>query len=208
MTYHQSKIVGCGVGSLIGERVTYRNELPLRESAIMKRIDFHIHTIATVSDQDFAFDQSVLVDYVSELSLDAIAITNHNQFDKQQYESICGNLSIPVFPGIEIDIEKGHLLVITSYEDIADFAARCERVSALVSSATDYLSASQFKEIFPSVDKYILIPHYEKSPTLLLDKVPLLTQFITCGEVNSIRNLKAVKKQKINSPLYSLAILG
>ena len=160
----------------------------------MERIDFHIHTIATVSDQDFAFEQSVLVDYVSELSLDAIAITNHNQFDKQQYESICGNLSIPVFPGIEIDIEKGHLLVITSYEDIADFVTRCERVSALVSAATDYLSASQFKEIFPSVDKYILIPHYEKSPTLLLDKVPFLTQFITCGEVNSIKKFESCKK--------------
>lgn len=38
----------------------------------MKKIDFHIHTIATVSDQDFTFDQSVLVDYISELSLDAI----------------------------------------------------------------------------------------------------------------------------------------
>lgn len=160
----------------------------------MKKIDFHIHTIATVSDQDFTFDQSVLVDYISELSLDAIAITNHNKFDKQQYETICGSLSIPVFPGIEIDIEKGHLLVITSYEDVDDFAVRCEKVSALVSTATDYLRASQFEEIFPSVDKYILIPHYEKSPVLSLDKVPFLTRFITCGEVNSIKKFESCKK--------------
>lgn len=54
--------------------------MSLQESTIMKKIDFHIHTIATVSDQDFTFDQSVLVDYISELSLDAIAITNHKCF--------------------------------------------------------------------------------------------------------------------------------
>lgn len=160
----------------------------------MKKIDFHIHTVATVSDQDFTFDQSVLLDYIDKLSLDAIAVTNHNLFDKQQYESMCENVAIPIFPGIEIDVEKGHLLVITSCEDVADFTVRCEKVSSLVATATDYLTASQFKEIFPSVDKYILIPHYEKGPVLSLDKVPYLTQFITCGEVNSIKKFEACKK--------------
>lgn len=160
----------------------------------MKKIDFHIHTIATVSDQKFTFDQSVLNEYISKLSLDAIAITNHNLFDKLQYESICKNVSIPTFPGIEIDIEKGHLLVISGFEDVADFAVRCERVSSLVSTPNDYLTESQFREIFPSVDKYILIPHYEKGPALLLEKIPFLSKFITCGEVNSIKKFEACKK--------------
>lgn len=160
----------------------------------MKKIDFHIHTIATVSDQKFTFEQSVLNEYISKLSLDAIAITNHNLFDKLQYESICKNVSIPTFPGIEIDIEKGHLLVISGFEDVADFAVRCERVSSLVSTPNDYLTESQFREIFPSVDKYILIPHYEKGPALLLEKIPFLSKFITCGEVNSIKKFEACKK--------------
>lgn len=160
----------------------------------MKKIDFHIHTIATVSDQNFTFDQSVLNEYISKLSLDAIAITNHNLFDKSQYESICKNVSIPTFPGIEIDIEKGHLLVISGFEDVADFAVRCERISSLISTPNDYLTESQFREIFPSVDKYILIPHYEKGPALLLEKIPFLSKFITCGEVNSIKKFEACKK--------------
>ena len=107
---------------------------------------------------------------------------------------ICKNVSIPTFPGIEIDIEKGHLLVIAGFENATDFAVRCERVSSLVSTSTDYLTESQFREIFPSVDKYILIPHYEKGPALLLEKVPFLRKFITCGEVNSIKKFEACKK--------------
>ena len=169
----------------------------------MKKIDFHIHTIATVSDQDFTFNQSVLIDYINALSLDAIAITNHNRFDKSQYESICKNVSIPTFPGIEIDIDKGHLLVISDFEDVTDFAARCEKVSSLISTPTDYLTELKFREIFPSVAKYILIPHYEKGPILSPEKVPFLSQFFICGEVNSVKKFEACKKAEDKlTPVY------
>ena len=71
----------------------------------MKKIDFHIHTIATVSDQDFTFDQSVLINYINELSLDAIAITNHNLFDISQYELLLRQLN----NGISISYDTGKL---------------------------------------------------------------------------------------------------
>ena len=82
----------------------------------------------TVSDQYFEYNQTILEKYIAELSLDAIAITNHNTFDKEQYDKICEAVNIPVFPGIEIDIEKGHLLVITTKLDLIDFSARCKSV--------------------------------------------------------------------------------
>lgn len=160
----------------------------------MKKIDFHIHTVPTIKDETFVFDQSVLEKYINALSLDAIAITNHNLFDRQQYELICNNITIPIFPGIEIDIENGHLLLITSREDLSDFSSRCEQITSLCGAVTSSLSISQFKDIFPSVEKYILIPHYDKDPELILSKVPELVPYITCGEVNSAKKFIACKK--------------
>ncbi|MGQ1786903.1 MULTISPECIES: hypothetical protein [unclassified Saccharicrinis] len=46
----------------------------------MKKIDLHIHTVSTISDSYFEFDILKLKEYVQKLSLDCIAITNHNVF--------------------------------------------------------------------------------------------------------------------------------
>ena len=87
----------------------------------MKKIDFHIHTVKAISDSMFEFDIESLKKYVEQLELDCIAITNHNLFDKEQFTSICNELGIKVFPGIEIDLEGGHILLISENEDIEDF---------------------------------------------------------------------------------------
>ena len=54
----------------------------------MKKIDLHIHTIATVSDSHFAFCIDKLKSYVQDAALDAIAVTNHNVFDGLQFRAI------------------------------------------------------------------------------------------------------------------------
>jgi predicted metal-dependent phosphoesterase TrpH len=54
----------------------------------VKKIDFHIHTVPTVSDSDFVFSMDMLKRYVQEGGLDAIAITNHNIFDATQFRLI------------------------------------------------------------------------------------------------------------------------
>lgn len=51
----------------------------------MKKIDLHIHTISTVSDHAFDFSMNALLQYVNTAKLDAIAITNHNIFDVEQF---------------------------------------------------------------------------------------------------------------------------
>ena len=55
----------------------------------MKKLDLHIHTTATASDHYFDFSLDSLQKYVAENQLDAIAITNHNTFNREQYELIC-----------------------------------------------------------------------------------------------------------------------
>ncbi len=93
----------------------------------MKKIDLHIHTRKTISDSDLTFSINRFQQYVNEMNIDAIAITNHNLFDKEQYSEICDALSgIKVFPGIEINIgaNAGNLLVISERSNLNDFTRK------------------------------------------------------------------------------------
>ena len=76
----------------------------------MKKCDLHIHTVPTISDAGFTFSMDVLKRYVERMNLDVIAITNHNVFDLGNYMAIRDELdSTVVLPGIEVDLEGGHL---------------------------------------------------------------------------------------------------
>ena len=65
----------------------------------MKKIDLHIHTLATEKDSNFIFDLDKMLLYVQTSKLDAIAITNHNIFDREQFNKIKEKVNISVFPG-------------------------------------------------------------------------------------------------------------
>lgn len=165
----------------------------------MKKVDLHIHTVATVSDHYFEFSMDTLQSYVECKKLDAIAVTNHNLFDRKQYEEICEKISVPVFPGIEIDVERGHLLLIASPDDLDDFEPRCKHIQEKNSTNTSSISEDDLLEYFPTMEKYILIPHYDKSPKLELHRIPKLKDYITCGEVASVKKKKKFISMKKRS---------
>lgn len=121
----------------------------------MKKIDLHVHTIKTISDSEFQFSMHSLISYVKEMQIDAIAITNHNLFEKKQFEEICDALDIIVFPGIEINIgvNGGHILVISEKEDVDDFASKCMIVEEKIQQPTDTISLEDFKKIFGNLKK-------------------------------------------------------
>jgi len=173
----------------------------------MKKIDLHTHSVPTVSDSDFEFDITKVSEYVEKLELDAIAITNHNKFDINQYYQIKNTLSIPVFPGIEIDLEGGHLLLITEIDEfeISDFKEKCDKVSALINTSEDSISLSEFKGIFPDLSKYLLIPHIDKNPALRKDVIDALQPHIFSGEVGSVSKFKRAIKDndKLVPALFS-----
>ena len=79
----------------------------------MKKIDLHIHTVKTVSDYDFTFSIDSLTHYIDKAKIDIAAITNHNIFDSSQFRLIQQNISAKFFPGIEIDLESDHILLIS-----------------------------------------------------------------------------------------------
>jgi Fe-S cluster assembly ATPase SufC len=160
----------------------------------MKKVDLHIHTVQSVSDRNFTFNLESLREYTERLEIDCIAITNHNLFDKNQFLEICENISIKIFPGIEIDLEGGHILLISENEDLEDFESKCRKVTALISSKDDSITYEQLIEIFPILTKYLLIPHYDKNPNIKEETLKKLGDNIFVGEVTSLRKFKSCIK--------------
>ena len=161
----------------------------------MKKIDFHIHTVPSISDKHFDFDIESLKEYVNLLEIDCVAITNHNLFDKNQYEQIADELDAKVFPGIEIDLEGGHLLLISEKENLDDFTAKAQKVSALINSPTDDISYDELVEIYGELNNYLLIPHYDKKPIIKSTTLEKLGDNIFAGEVASLRKFKRCIKE-------------
>lgn len=160
----------------------------------MKKIDLHLHTIQSVSDSEYFFSLNALEEYVKKLEIDCIAITNHNLFDKNQFEIISRTLEIKVFPGIEIDLEKGHILLISENENLEDFELKCKKITDLIKTKDDYVTYEQLIEIFPNLGNYLLIPHYEKKPIIAAETLDKLGDNIFVGEVASIRKFKTCLK--------------
>lgn len=66
--------------------------------------------------------------YVKISKLDAIAITNHNMFDIEQFNSIKEKLNISVFPEVEIDVENAHMIVIADERNLDEFVEQCNQL--------------------------------------------------------------------------------
>lgn len=163
----------------------------------MKKIDLHTHTVSTISDKPFDFSFSKLKEYVEVLGIDCIAITNHNLFDLEQFNQIINYLSnTTVFPGIEIDLEGGHLLLISENSNLSDFSNKCKLIEKLITHKEDYISVDKLKEIFPNLTDYLLIPHYEKSPNIRPETLEKLNIPVYAGEVTSIKKFKSCIKDK------------
>jgi hypothetical protein len=166
----------------------------------MKKIDLHIHTIATDRDSNFTFCMDTLKCYVMKAKLDAIAITNHNTFDAAQFRTIRESLPIVVFPGIEIDLEDGHMLLIADGSDIVGFESRCDEVRA--SQVRQRLTARRLKDIYGNLQNYLLIPHYDKDPPIRRQTLEELSPHITAGEVDSPKKfIRATKDATKLTPL-------
>lgn len=162
----------------------------------MKKIDLHIHTIPTISDSNFTFSLDVFKGYVESAKLDAVAVTNHDIFDLSQFEQINDALDIPVFPGIEVNLEKGHVLIISEESNAETFNDCTSQISELIQSVGDMVTYEQLIEIFGDLNKYIVIPHYEKKPPIIGETLEKLKPYITAGEVDSAKKFVRVYKDQ------------
>lgn len=162
----------------------------------MIKADFHIHTIPTIKDTHFSFDLQTLNQYVNEMKLDCIAITNHNCFDESQFNIIKDNIGAKVFPGMEVDIEDAHLLLICDYQDIEELKNATEELKKYIIDAESYITFEQFVTIFPSYKNFILIPHYKKKPKMSETTIRKFDGLIKCGEVLNAKKFLSIKKRE------------
>lgn len=163
----------------------------------MKKIDLHIHTKSTISDASFTFSLETFKRYVNEASLDAVAVTNHDVFDAEQFREIQAALNTVVFPGIEINVAKGHILIIGSASQLDDFEEKANIVSQKITKIGDFLSIEQLFGIYGDLGQYLVIPHYDKSPPLRGEALEQLRPYICAGEVDSAK--KFVRSIKDNT---------
>lgn len=161
----------------------------------MKKIDLHIHTVSSGSEPAFIFSIEKLKSYINNLKLDCIAITNHNIFDFENYRVIQKSIDIVVLPGVEVDIEDSHILVIASDDIIDDFKNECLALCNIMAGRKS-VSFEEFIQIFSNYRKYLIIPHYKKYPSI---SSALLSKFgdnIFVGEVSSAKKwFSTIKKE-------------
>lgn len=162
----------------------------------MLKIDLHIHTDPASYENNFVFSLDKLKKYVSDNRLQVIAITNHNHFNKSQFNEIQNAIEdITILPGVEIDIENSHLLLIGDIEQVDELNNACSLLSEEIHTNKDYISFDKFIELFPKYKKYILIPHYKKKPAMQITTINKFEGNLTCGEVRSAKQFEVVSKQ-------------
>lgn len=174
-----------------------------RRSLQMKKIDLHVHTVKTIWDTPFLFDIQKVVEYVEQREIDVLAITNHNVFDANQFSEISDKLKIKVFPGIEINLDGGHLLLISESANLSDFSSKCLEVSSRIVNIDDSISVSTLISIFGDLSPYLLIPHYDKYPDVPEKAVRELNGHVTSGEVTSPKKfIYCLKDESSLVPVY------
>lgn len=168
----------------------------------MKKIDLHIHTVPTISDSQFTFSLETFKRYVQEAHLDAVAVTNHDVFNGKQFRQIQSALSAVVLPGIEINVEDGHVLVIASPSELEDFETKARIVAQKVTKIGDRISVEELKKIFGDLGNYLVIPHSDKAPPIVGSTFDKLRPYICAGEVDSAKKfVRAVKDDTKPTPV-------
>ena len=170
----------------------------------MKKVDLHIHTVSTPRESPFVFDMSMLKRYVSETGIDAIAITNHDLFDRQQFGEIAQALDIAVFPGVEVTLDCGHVLVIG---DLTDSDVLDEEVRVLRAKFAQQGRSATVDDLTQTFDlgQRLVIPHYEKKPAIGRDALNSMTGYVSAGEVDCVKKYVRVTKDrtKLTPVLFS-----
>lgn len=156
------------------------------------KVDLHCHTKKVKSGD--AYTRNVTKEYFSEkveaANVKILAITNHNQFDYEQYLEFKESVSniCDIWPGIELDIEgkksetgkpnRGHLIVIANPKNHALFNSKVKELIG-EQKPDDFLI--DIKTVFETLDKCdtLYIPHFHKEPKLSDEDTKELNDLLT-----------------------------
>lgn len=131
------------------------------------KIDFHCHTksVKQGETEKRNIDSKRFVEKINDANVKIVAITNHNDFDKKQYEEFVeeANESFQIWPGIELDIKddetEAHLIIISNPNCLNEFETSINNLigdndkSTFIANIEDVLNEFNNKDV-------IYIGHY------------------------------------------------
>lgn len=163
------------------------------------KIDVHVHTkkVKTGDADTRNVDAPRFNEIIRNTDVKILAITNHNLFDKGQFEEINSlvNDVCQIWPGIELDILEGerraHLLVIANPKNVEAFDIRCKEILNGVNPNTFNTSIEKVAEKFDDIDCVYIAHYYAKTPNFSDEDIAKLTALIS--------NPKRIIKEATNS---------
>lgn len=172
-----------------------------RLGCLMKRIDFHIHTLPSPLDTDFSFSERVLSEHIKANQLDGIAITNHDFFDLENYKAISDKFSesVTIFPGIEVSVESFHVLVIGNRDSVDTFKEKCDCIPER-NQDEDGIPLKIFIDLFCN-GSYLIIPHYGKKPAITKNALVAMREHITALEASNDKKRISVLQEYPDIPV-------
>lgn len=154
---------------------------------MVKKIDFHIHTVATKKDYTFSYSSSWMKEYVKRANLDAIAVTNHDFFDVDNFNKVKEDLSnIQVFPGIELSLEEGHVNIVFPETEIPHLTKFSEWIEEQNLGRSGRISVDDYCDNMTNWDTGIYVFELGKSNSV---KVPEKLKNVCCvgGVANQLK---------------------
>lgn len=142
------------------------------------KIDFHCHTKSVKQGEikKRNIDSKRFVEKINDANVKIVAITNHNDFDKKQYEEFVeeANESFQIWPGIELDIKddetEAHLIIISNPNCLNEFETSINNLigdndrSRFIANIEDVLNEFNTKDV-------IYIGHYIGKNKMLSPKM-------------------------------------
>ncbi|MGT2925045.1 hypothetical protein ACVR0O_07615 [Streptococcus caviae] len=152
---------------------------------MVKKIDFHIHTVPSIKDSQFIYSSQWIKKYAKTAKLDAIAITNHDLFDKNNFELVKKDIpNVTVFPGMELTLDICHVNIVCSEEQIDDLTNFSNWLRGKHINQTGEISTQELIENFPSWNKAIYI--FELGKSNGVKNIP--EEFRSTTKIGGVRN--------------------
>ena len=132
------------------------------------RVDLHCHTKKTKQGDPLTrnVDAKTFSNVLNTAGVSIVAITNHNYFNKEEYNSFAEEAKqfvIQVWPGVEFDMnvdgEEGHILIISDPNNVEEFD---KTINSLIDGERPDDFVIDYKKLLKSLEPLdvILIAHY------------------------------------------------
>lgn len=141
------------------------------------KIDLHCHTkkIKSGDGESRNVTTELFCEKVKDADVKIVAITNHNNFDIEQYNTFLKDVYsfCQIWPGVELDVKgssgkKWHLIVIANPDNAVSFGVAVEKLFIGKDVETCTL---ELQEIYESLNRFdvIYISHFHKKPAVSED---------------------------------------